>query len=245
MPRALILSEPSYEPSLQQLAVHERPQERLERLGASALSDAELLAMLLRRGTRAVDVMALANRMVRDAGSLGGLTRLSAEDFATYPGIGRVRALQLVTLMELVKRLWVAEDPPRPLLDAPEKVAAFMRPRITGLGVEKFWVLCLNTKNRLLRLEEVTSGTATASLVHPREVFRTAIRHGATAIICAHNHPSGDPAPSSADIRVTRQLREAAGAVDIDLLDHIIVGQAACDPKATGYYSFLAAGLLG
>jgi DNA repair protein RadC len=110
--------------------------------------------------------------------------------------------------------------------------------------VEKFWVLCLNRKNRLLKQVEITSGTATSSLAHPREVFRAAIRHGATAVVCVHNHPSGDPAPSAADVQVTRQLREAAKAVDIDLLDHVIVGRKSVDPAGVGYYSFRDAGLL-
>jgi DNA repair protein RadC len=110
--------------------------------------------------------------------------------------------------------------------------------------VEKFWVLCLNRKNRLIKCLEITSGTATAALAHPREVFRAGIKHGATAMICAHNHPSGDPAPSRADIQITRQLRDAARTVDIDLLDHVIVGRAEADPAGRGYYSFREAGLI-
>ncbi|MFP4281848.1 MAG: RadC family protein, partial [Opitutales bacterium] len=214
------MSEVRYHIRFQDLAVNERPQERLERLGAGALSEAELLAMFLRRGTSKTDVIGLAHEVLRLAGSLSGLARLSAKDYSTIHGIGPVRALQLEAMVEIVRRMWSAPDAPAPLLDAPEKVTQLLRPRALGLAVEKFWVLCLNTKNRLVRLEEVTSGTATASLVHPREVFRSAVRHGATALICAHNHPSGDPAPSQADIRVTRQLRNAAEALDIELLDH-------------------------
>jgi DNA repair protein RadC len=105
-------------------------------------------------------------------------------------------------------------------------------------------VLCLNRKNRLIRQVELTSGTATSSLAHPREVFREAVHHGATSIICVHNHPSGDPAPSAADVQVTRQLRDASRAVDIELLDHIIVGQSGTDPRGQGYYSFREAGVL-
>jgi DNA repair protein RadC len=105
-------------------------------------------------------------------------------------------------------------------------------------------VLCLNRKNRLIKQVEITSGTATSSLAHPREVFRAAIRHGATAVVCVHNHPSGDPAPSAADVQVTRQLREAARAVDIELLDHVIVGRAAADPRGLGYHSFRESGVL-
>ena len=110
--------------------------------------------------------------------------------------------------------------------------------------MEKFWVLCLNRKNRLLKQVEITSGTATSSLAHPREVFREAIRHGATAVICVHNHPSGDPAPSAADLQITRQLREAARAVDIDLLDHVILGRPEADPRGLGYYSFRQSGVV-
>ena len=120
-----------------------------------------------------------------------------------------------------------------------------MRPRCLGLAVEKFWVLCLNRKNRLLcPAEEVTSGTAGSTLVHAREVFRTAIKEAASAVVCVHNHPSGDPAPSAADIRVTRTLREAAKTIDIALLDHVIVGTTAADPTGLGHYSFRDTGVL-
>jgi len=105
-------------------------------------------------------------------------------------------------------------------------------------------VLCLNRKNRLLKQVEITSGTATSALAHPREVFRAAIRESATAVVCVHNHPSGDPAPSAPDIHVTRQLREAAKAVDIELVDHVIVGRMAADPLGRGYFSFRETGML-
>jgi DNA repair protein RadC len=112
------------------------------------------------------------------------------------------------------------------------------------LEVEKFWVVCLNRKHRLLKRIEITSGTATSSLSHPREVFREAIRANASAIVVVHNHPSGDPAPSKADVEVTRQLRQAAEIVSIDLLDHVIVGQTGADPQGVGYFSFRNAGML-
>jgi DNA repair protein RadC len=130
------------------------------------------------------------------------------------------------------------------MLNRPELIAEYLAPIAKGLEVEKFWVLCLNRKNRLKKMVEVTSGTATGSLVHPREAFRAAIQHGATAIVCAHNHPSGDPAPSSADIQVTRRLREAAQAIDIELVDHLILGEKAADPTSLGFYSFRQAGLI-
>jgi len=236
--------EPSPALRLRDLAVGERPQERLQRFGAAALSDTELLAMLLRSGSREMDVLALASRLIAEAGSLAGLIAWAESDFRRLKGIGRVKALQLMALMEVARRVLGQSQGEAPLLNRPELVFAYLQPVASGLAVEKLWVLCLNRKNRLLKRVEVTSGTATGSLVHPREVFRPAIREAATAVICAHNHPSGDPAPSSADLQVTRRLREAAQAVDIELTDHLIVGTRAGDPAGRGYYSFREAGLL-
>ncbi len=229
---------------LRATAVAERPQERLAKLGAGALSDAELLAMLLRSGTAGQDVLTLATRLVAEAGSLGGLVGWRAMDFRKFKGIGPVKALQLVTVMELASRVVTQRREEEPILNRVDLIAAYLQPFIAGLEVEKFWVLCLNRKNRLVKRVEITSGTATAALAHPREVFRAAIREGAAAIVCAHNHPSGDPAPSAPDLQVTRQLREAAKAVDIDLLDHVIVGRASADPLGRGHFSFREAGLL-
>lgn len=229
---------------LQQLAVGERPQERLQRLGSAALSDAELIAMLLRSGTRGQDVLTLATRLVSEAGSLGGLIAWRETDFRKLKGIGHVKALQLIATMELARRVLSQQGGDAPILSQADRVAEYFQSIATGLEVEKFWVLCLNRKNRLIKRVEVTSGTATNSLVHPREVFREAIRESASAVICVHNHPSGDPTPSAADIQVTRQLREAAKAVCIDLLDHVVIGNAANDPTGQGFYSFRSAGLV-
>jgi DNA repair protein RadC len=229
---------------VQELAAGERPQERLEKLGPGALSDAELLAMLLRTGSRGHNVLSVAQRLITEGGSLAAMTRWTEADFRRLTGIGHVKALQLVTVMEIATRVLAQSAEVEPVLNRPELIYQHFRRQIIGLQIEKFWVLCLNRKNRLIRQVEITSGTATSSLAHPREVFREAIRHGATAVVCAHNHPSGDPAPSAADIQVTRQLRDAAKAVDIDLLDHLIVGVAAADPQGRGYYSFREAGLI-
>lgn len=229
---------------LRDTAVAERPQERLEKFGAGALSDTELLALLLRSGTRGQDVLTLASRLVAAGGSLGGLIGWRPGDFRTLKGIGSVKALQLVAVMEIARRVVGQQGGEAPLLNRADLVAKHLEPRATGLDVEKFWVLCLNRKNRLLKCVEITSGTATAALAHPREVYRAAIRESASAVICAHNHPSGDPAPSAPDVQVTRQLREAARAVDIDLLDHVIVGRPLADPLGRGYFSFREAGML-
>jgi len=229
---------------LRETAVGERPQERLERHGAAALSDTELLAMLLRSGTRGQDVLTLSSRLIAEAGSLAGLISWKETDFKKLKGIGRVKALQLIAVMEIARRVIGQKAEDTEQLNRPERVASYFQATIAGLEVEKFWVLCLNRKNRLLKRVEITSGTATAALAHPREVFRAAIREAASAVVCVHNHPSGDPAPSAADLQVTRLLREAARTVDIMLLDHVILGRPSADPLGRGYYSFRSGGLL-
>jgi DNA repair protein RadC len=226
------------------MAVGERPQERLERFGASALSDTELLALLVRSGTREQDVLAVSSRIIAEAGSLAGLLAWHEADFRSLKGIGRVKALQLVAAMEVARRAISLPLRESPILNRADLIASHLDPVAHGLDVEKFWVLCLNRRNRLRKRVEVSSGTATAALAHPREVFRSAIRESSAAVVCAHNHPSGDPSPSAADIQLTRQLREAAAAVDIPLLDHVIIGGRGADPLGRGYYSFREAGLL-
>jgi DNA repair protein RadC len=235
---------PAAENRLRATALHDRPQERLRLQGPSALSDAELLAVLLRSGTRGEDVMTMATRMVAEGGSVGALAGWTEARFRAIRGVGRVKALQLVADVELARRLLIAPSGPEPVLDHAAGVAAYLAPITAGLEVEKFWVLCLNRKGRLIRRVEVSSGTASSTLVHPREVFREAIREAASGVICAHNHPSGDPSPSAQDIRITRSLRDAAAAVDIGLIDHVIMGRRESDPHGVGHYSFRAAGSL-
>jgi DNA repair protein RadC len=229
---------------IQTMPAGERPQERLERFGAAALSDTELLAMLLRNGTRGQDVLAVSSRLISEAGSLAGLLAWHEADFRSLRGIGRVKALQLVAAMEVARRAISLPPNESPVLNRADLIAAYVETVASGLEVEKFWVLCLNRRNRLRKRVEVSSGTATAALAHPREVFRSAIREASSAVVCVHNHPSGDPSPSAADIQLTRQLREAASAVDIPLLDHVIIGRRGADPLGRGYYSFREAGLL-
>ncbi|MBN1403261.1 MAG: DNA repair protein RadC [Opitutales bacterium] len=223
---------------LKEMAAHERPQERLERLGATALTDTELLAMLLRSGSKDMDVMAVSRQMMLEAGSLAGLLRWDENDFRKIKGIGHIKALQLMTVTEIARRVLSQQVDADPLMDGPEKVYEYLLPRAAGLSVEKFWVLCLNRKNRLIRLSEVTSGTASNSPVHCREVFKEAVRCGATAIICAHNHPTGDPSPSIKDREVTDSLRAAGEMIDIQMLDHVIIGSIASDPRRKGFFSF-------
>ncbi len=235
--------EPAPSRLCESLPARERPQERLERHGPRSLRDAELLAMILRTGTAGENVLAVSEGLLRRAGSLKGLLQLDASDFRNARGLGRVKALQLVTVCEIARRV-LADRDESAMLDGPDAVASFLAPDAFGLQVEKCWVLCLNVKNRLLRREEVTSGTATASLLHPREVFRPALRAGAASVIVAHNHPSGDPAPSKADLDMTRRLADAARILGVTLADHVVIGRPEADPTGRGRFSFAEAGLL-
>ncbi len=226
------------------LACGEQPPARLETLGASVLSDAELLALVLQSGMATGKLMELSQRLVAEAGSIAGMAGWHLTDFLRWKGIGQAKAHVLVAMIEIGRRMARVPERALPVMNRPELVAAYFAPMVNGLDVEKFWVMCLNRKNRLKKLVEVTSGTATSCLAHPREVFRAAIQHGATAIVCVHNHPSGDPGPSGADVQVTRQLKETARAVDIELLDHVIVGNIPADPRGRGYHSFRECGIL-
>lgn len=226
------------------IACSEMPQQRFETYGAAALSDTELIALLLHSGIQGYSVLRLASQLIAQAGSIAGLATWQSKDFERLKGIGRAKGRQLAALLEISRRMMAPATSEPLVFNRPELIHAHFAPIVRGLEIEKFWVLCLNRKNRLKKLVEITSGTATSSLAHPREVFRAAIREAATAVVCVHNHPSGDPAPSAADVQVTRQLREAAKAVDIDLLDHVVVGTVGADPVGRGYYSFRESGVL-
>ena len=193
---------------IKDMVASERPQERLERLGAPALSDRELIAMILRSGPPGVDVVSMSGQLLDEAGSLGNLLRWSAEDFMQIRGIGKVKGAPTARSHGLCQTHPPTRTAARSPFDSPQVVARHLQPVAVGESVEHFWVLCLDRKNRLIRRITATTGTATNSLVHAREVFREAIKLSATAIIVAHNHPSGDPAPSRADIQVTRELKK-------------------------------------
>ena len=235
----------SKQSSIKDLKKEDRPQERLEKLGPGPLTDRELLAMLIRSGTINHDVLTIADNLIKQAGSLAGLLRWHASDFQRIKGIGKVKSLQLSTQVEIAKRMMQGDRTREIIFDEPKKVWEFLNPQVRSDDVEKVWVLCLDRKNRLIRVEQVTSGTATGSLVHPREIFRPAIRNGATAIILAHNHPSGDPTPSSADLRVTKKIFEASKTVDIEMHDHVIIGELENCEKGLGYFSFSDSGIMG
>ncbi len=229
---------------LSALATEGRPQERLERLGAEALTDVELLAMLLRSGSKQKDVLEISFDLIAEAGSLANLTKWSVEDFTTVHGIGKIKALQLKTVMEVSKRVLRAQSEAPKVMDNPDKVYQFFKPLMQNLEVEKFYMMALNKRNHLIKAKEVSSGTVSGSMVHPRESFREAIKLNASVVIFIHNHPTGDPSPSSADIKVTKNLRKSAQVLDIQMLDHVIIGKPETDPRNIGYYSFADNGFL-
>lgn len=230
--------------TLRETAPYERPRERLERCGATALSDTELLALILRSGTRGVDVLQVATTLIAQAGSIAALIDWSPAELRRIKGIGRVRALELITVLEIARRSIDHRRPEKPFLRSAADINGYMQPLIMGLSVEKLWVLSLNRRGRLLECTEVSSGTANAALAHPREVFRAAVRASASSIICVHNHPSGDPSPSRPDVEATRLLRDAARTLEIELIDHVIVGRPSADPSGRGYSSFRESGML-
>ena len=225
--------------------IAESPAARLEHFGKEAVSDSELLAVLLQGSSSPADSVSLASRVLAEAGSLANLLTFQPAQLRRIPGVTSLKALQLVAAAELGRRALANPRHATPILNRAEAIAAYMTPITASLEVERFYVLCLNRKNRLLKLVTLTSGTVTAALANVREVLRAAILENACAFVCVHNHPSGDPAPSSADIQITRMIRDGARPCDIEFLDHIIVGNAAHDPRAKGYYSFRDAGLLG
>jgi DNA repair protein RadC len=216
----------------------ERPQERLLRSGASSLTDAELLAILLRTGTRGKDVLEVARSLMGEARSLRGLGRISQRGLMSLSGVGRVKAAVILAAVEIGRRVQAACDEDVPLLRTPEDVARRMIPTLRDRSQEVFVVLILDANNGLRAEVEISRGTLTASLVHPREVFRAAIEGLAASIIAVHNHPSGNPEPSREDLDITRQLAEAGRVVGIPLHDHLIIA-------GNRYTSLAQRGLIG
>ena len=214
------------------------PRERLLQLGPEALSDAELLAVLLRTGTHGVPVVEMAQRLLqRFNGNLLGLCEATIGEFCEIPGMGLAKALELYAALALVKRLMNHRLAFRPKMNSPQVIADYMNGLLLNASQEYFFVLLLDSKMCLIRSEQVTIGLVDKSLVHAREVFRNAIREACSTIILCHNHPSGDVVPSANDIRITKTLCEAGEIIGINVLDHIIVGKR-IDGRDNNYFSF-------
>jgi DNA repair protein RadC len=207
--------------------VSQRPRERLAALGADALNHAELIAILLRTGLKGANAVQIGQQLLNRFGSLQSLARASVADLQKVRGIGRDKAVTLMAAFALAHQMAKELQDESPVLDNPENVVALLRAKNLVKNVETLQVLLLNTRRRLIRIaEDITEGTIDTLLVHPREVFKSAIAANAAAVVLAHNHPSGDPTPSEADIKVTRDLIRAGQLLKIDVLDHVIIGRA-------------------
>ena len=206
--------------------VSERPRERLVEHGADALSHAELIAILLRTGLKGANAVEIGRQLLQKFGTLQALAQASVEDLQSIKGIGRDKAVTLMAAFALARKMAEELQRESPVLDNPENVVRLVRGKNLVKNVETLQVLLLNTRRRLIRVVEITDGTLDTLLVHPREVFKAAIAANAAAVVLAHNHPSGDPTPSEADIKVTRDLIRAGQLLKIEVLDHVILGRA-------------------
>jgi DNA repair protein RadC len=220
---------------MKDVALHDRPREKLERLGPAGLGDNELLALVLGGGVRGVGALELANRVIEFAGGLYGLTRTTVSDLRRVRGVGRARAAQVIAAVEFGRRSLVREAVERPRFTTPVSMAAYLLPLYGASAVEQFGIVMLDSKARVIRTKLVSVGSIDSTIVHPREVFREAAASAAATIILFHNHPSGDPTPSGNDLVLTARMIHAGEIMGIDVVDHIILADQT-------YYSLLESG---
>jgi DNA repair protein RadC len=223
---------------IREMPQDERPREKLQAHGANSLTDAELIAILLRTGVTGTNVVDLARELLQRYGSLRELSRCSVDELSKIRGVGPAKALHLVAAFGLGQRL-AQQTLSKQKLDSPELVHELLGEEMRKLRKESLRVVLLDTRYHLIRVEEVSIGSVNESIAHPRDVFRPALVASAYAVIVVHNHPSGDASPSQTDHSLTRRLAEAAELLQIRLLDHVIIGDG--DP---GYFSFKEAGVL-
>lgn len=211
--------------------VADRPREKLARAGVEALGDNELLALVIGAGTKARGALTVAQDLIAAADGLSGLARLAMGELEQVSGIGQSRAARVLAAVELGRRTLTRDVPERPRFMTPADVANYLRPRYGGFQVERCGVMLLDQKHRLIRTTVISTGTLDATVAHPRDVFRVAVAGSAASVVVFHNHPSGDPAPSTLDRLWTRRLDLAGEMIGIELADHIILGDAT-------YFSF-------
>ena len=210
---------------MKDVAPHDRPREKLTRLGPAGLGDNELLALVIGHGSRGSDALALANRLLDAAGGLRGLVRSDAGALCGVTGVGAARAAQVLAAVELGRRTLMHRAAERPQLRTPRELAAHLLPQFGALAVEQFGIVMLDTKHRVIRVKVVSVGSLDTTVVHPREVFREAASASAAAIVLFHNHPSGDPTPSRDDLVLTTRMVRAGEVMGIDVLDHLILAE--------------------
>ena len=215
----------------------EKPREKLLNKGPKALSDSELIGILLVSGTRNKSAVEVAREMIDDSGNIYNLSIADTQSYLNFDGIGSAKAAIISAAMELAKRIKIKGLDEKEKMTSPQKVARYFIEELNGLTVEKFYIAMLSTANKVLKMQEVSSGILNASLVHPREVFKPAILNSAASIILVHNHPSGNLNPSLEDKKITEKLVETGKIVDIKVLDHFIIA-------GNNYYSFKENGLL-
>lgn len=214
----------TYQPLIQDLPANERPRERLQSYGAKALSNAELLAIILRMGSQGLSAVALGQKLLADFAGLRGLARAGIGDICEQRGIGPAKAVQIKAALELGRRLVIEAPEERPQITSPADAANLIMLDMSLLEQEHLWVMLLDTKNHVLDVVKVYQGSVNASLIRVAELFREAIKRNCAAIIVAHNHPSGDPTPSPEDVRVTHQMVDAGKLLDVEVLDHLVIG---------------------
>lgn len=215
----------------------ERPRERLMKFGPDSLSDAEILAIVLRVGNQETTAIDLARQIIQTFGGFRGLDAVSVAELCQINGIGPAKAAQIKAALEAGKRLSIENVKNRKRVESSDDVYAIVGPHLRNLGREVFKLLLLTSRNTLIHEKTLFEGSLTESLVSPREIIKEAVNRSAAAVVFVHNHPSGNPQPSDEDKRVTRQLQTACEVVGVTVLDHIIVG-------SNGYYSFADSGLI-
>lgn len=206
------------------LAVSERPRERLAEVGPGSLSNAELLAILLRVGVQGENAVQLGQRLLQDFGGLSGLHQAAFVEVCKQHGIGAAKAAQIKAAIELGRRMAAQSLEDRPAIHSPKDAADLVQYEMSALPQEHLWVILTDTRNRVLRIEKMYKGSLNSSTVRVGELFRAAIQHNAASILIVHNHPSGDPAPSPEDVSLTRAVVEAGKLLDISVLDHLVIG---------------------
>ena len=203
----------------------DRPRERLSALGPQALSNAELIALLLRVGVKGENAVSMGQRLLKKFGGLSGLHRVPISELKNQHGLGEAKAAQIKAAIELGRRLTLEAPEERPTVNSPADAAALVVYEMSALEQEHLRVILLDRRNRVLETAEIYKGSVNSSQVRVGEIFKEAIRKNASALIVVHNHPSGDPTPSPDDVAVTRAIVQAGKLMDVDVLDHMVIGQ--------------------